>query len=290
MRSYNTIQDGTAEHLRSRLSDLSDRASRGETVATPFLTPREVRLCRQILSARLAAGTAVLVGGYPDAERMRAVLLPDYMEGMCDPDALAADPVAILRDAGLTDEADTVRDAAVLLSVRGSGYRTLSHRDFLGSVLGLGLDRDAIGDICVVGGREEPSPADPPHAYVVTGEKVAAFLLQHLEKVATDTVEVTTAVGDNARPVRTLESISDTVASPRLDCVVAALCNLSRDRAKTAIRQGLVELDYEPIADCDETVDPPAILSVRGFGKFAVQSFDGNTRKGRLRLRAGKYI
>jgi RNA-binding protein YlmH len=57
-----------------------------------------------------------------------------------------------------------------------------------------------------------------------------------------------------------------------------------------AVRSGIVELDYEAVEDCSATVDAPAVISVRGYGKFAVHSFDGTTRKGRIRLVAGKYI
>lgn len=285
-----TERDEGADALLSRLDDLCDRASRGEVAVSPFLTPREVRLCRRHLSARLSSGTAVMVGGYSHAERMRAVILPDYMESLCDATALAADPVATLLQAGFGELATVVQDAARLLSVRGSGYRALSHRDYLGSILGLGLDRDAIGDILVVNGGEETNPADPPEAYVVTSAPMTVFLLQHLEKVATDTARVAEVAETVVPPERTLQPIADTVASPRVDCVVAALCNLSRDRAQTAIRQGLVELDYEPITDCDDIVVPPATLSVRGFGKFVIHRIGDTTRKGRLRLLAGKYM
>ena len=69
-----------------------------------------------------------------------------------------------------------------------------------------------------------------------------------------------------------------------------ALCNLSREKAQMAVKSGIVELDYEAVEDCSATVDAPAVISVRGFGKFAVHAFDGTTRKGRIRLVAGKYV
>ncbi len=270
--------------LFARLEDLCDRAACGMVAVSPFLTPREGMYASRYLASRLSAGTALLHGGFPSAERRRAIILPDYAEGLFEPQALAADPVGTLVSVGLSDLSDAVRDAVTVLTVRGSGFRALSHRDYLGSVLGLGLDRDAIGDIVV-------SDADTATAYLATDARMADFLCSDLKKVATDAVKVSRYDGTlDALPGRRLSPIRDTVASERLDCVVAALCSLSRDAAQTAIRQGLVELNYEPVEDCARPVDAPAVISVRGTGKFVVEAFDGETRKGRMRLVAGKYV
>ena len=280
--SYTAVRDETIRLLLSRLDDLVKKSGRGEAAVSPYLTPREAKYARIHLSSRLGAGTAVLWGGYPEAERVRVVILPDYTEGLVDPAALTSDPAAALTDAGLDDSAETVRGAVCPVLVKGSGFRELSHRDYLGSVLGLGLERDAIGDILM---------PDAHSAILLTDTRVGDFLTTQMEKVATDTVRVSRLPeGTALTGTRRLQPITDTVASERLDCVVAALCNLSREKAQMAVKSGLVELDYEAVEDCSATVDAPAVISVRGFGKFAVHSFDGTTRKGRIRLAAGKYI
>jgi RNA-binding protein YlmH len=276
------IQDEGVRLLLSRLDDLVQKSGRGEAAVSPYLTPREAKYARIHLSSRLSAGTAVLWGGYPEAERVRAVVLPEYTEGLVDVTALVSDPVAALRDGGLDDLAETVRCAVCPVLVKGSGFRELSHRDYLGSVLGLGLERDAIGDILI---------PDTHSAILLTDSRVGDFLTTQMEKVATDTVRVSRLPeGTSLAGTRRLQPVNDTVASERLDCVVAALCNLSREKAQMAVRSGIVELDYEAVEDCSATVDAPAVISVRGYGKFAVHAFDGTTRKGRIRLVAGKYI
>ena len=268
--------------LYSRLDDLCRRGERGEAAVSPYLTPREAKYARAHLSARIRSGTAVLWGGYPEAERVRAVILPDYTEGLVDPEALATDPAAALGSAGLDDLSRALREAVCPILVRGSGFRELTHRDYLGSVLGLGLERDAIGDILI---------PDAHSAILLTDTRVGDFLTTQLEKVSADTVKVSRfPVGEPLQGTRRLQPIADTVASERLDCVVAALCNLSREKAQTAVKSGIVELDYEACEACDTTVEAPAVISVRGYGKFAVHAFDGTTRKGRVRLIAGKYI
>lgn len=282
---YDAVQDEAIGLLYARLDDLCDRAARGTVAISAFLTPREAMYASRHLSSRIAAGTACLFGGFAYAERCRAVILPDYLEGMTDADALSADPVAALEAIGFSELAGEVRDAVTMLCIRGSGYRTLTHRDYLGSVLGLGVERDAVGDVLV-----DPE-AESPTAYLVTDARMAEFLLTDLCRVATDTVKVSRLpAGATVSVERRRAPIHDTVASPRLDCVVAALCNLSREAAQNAIRGGLVELNYEPVADCDRTVEPPATLSVRGVGKFSVEDISGETRKGRIRLTAAKYL
>ena len=282
MSEYAYIRDEDVRLLLSRQDDLVRKSGRGEAAVSSYLTPREAKYARIHLSSRLSAGTAVLWGGYPEAERVRVVILPDYTEGLVDPTALASDPVAALCSTGLDDLADTLRDAVCPMLVKGSGFRELSHRDYLGSVLGLGLERDAIGDILI---------PDAHSAILLTDSRVGDFLTSQMEKVATDTVKVSRLPeGTSLAGTRRLQPLNDTVASERLDCVVAALCNLSREKAQMAVRSGIVELDYEAVEDCSATVDAPAVISVRGYGKFAVHAFDGTTRKGRVRLVAGKYI
>ena len=74
--------DENIRALYARLDDLCAQAGQGVAAVTPFLTPREAKYARQYLSGRLRAGLALLWGGYPDAERVRAFLLPDYLEGL----------------------------------------------------------------------------------------------------------------------------------------------------------------------------------------------------------------
>lgn len=277
--------DENIRALYARLDDLCAQAGQGVAAVTPFLTPREAKYARQYLSGRLRAGLALLWGGYPDAERVRAFLLPDYLEGLLP--TVGADgggslpPADLLRAAGFDDLAEDAAEQTAALSVRGSGFRTLTHRDYMGAVLGTGLERDAVGDIL---------SADGQSALLFCDRRVAEFLCANMSKVGSDTVRLHIEAPDGIRvPPRATVPVQDTVASGRLDCVVAALCGLPRERAQSAVREGLCELEYECVRDCDRTVEPPAVLSVRGYGKFRVLSFDGENRRGRIRLIAEKF-
>lgn len=263
--------------LSARLDDALEKCRRGNVAILSFLTPRERRQAERELRWLGAWESAWFFGGYAEAERTCLFLLPDYLcatlekaPSLCDPDDVRA---------LLSEELDS---AIRSVRIKGSGYRKLNHRDYLGSILGLGLERDAIGDVAVQNDHE---------AVVFCPQKLATFLITSLTKVASDTVRCISYTPDASfTDGRQYRPISDTVASGRLDCVVAALTNLSRDEAQRVIRSGFVEVEFETEDRVDRQLTPPATLSVRGYGRFILRSFDGETRKGRLRLRADQLI
>lgn len=271
--------------LYARIEDLCRRAEQGSATATPFLTPREAKYAVRQLSARISGGLAIPWGGYPSAERVRILLLPDYVEGLLPPaeDAERSSPAERLQAAGFDELADEASAATTALSIRGSGFRALSHRDYMGAILGLGLERDTLGDIL---------PSEDGHgALLFCTARVADFLTSELHQIGSDTVRVCRPDPSSLQiPPRRVQPLQDTVASERLDCVVAALCGLSRERAQACIREGLCELDYEVVRECDRLVEPPSVLSLRGHGKFRVLPFAGENRHGRLRLVAERYL
>ena len=254
--------------LYARLDDLAARSERGEVAISPFFSPREQYFAMNYLVRR--GVRTVAFGGVRGAERQRLYLLPDYLEA--DGENLSE----VLSEYGFATEISA-------LLVKGSGYKTLSHRDFLGSLLGLGLERSVLGDILVNEQRD---------AVLLCDFGIVPFLLSHLERVGNDKVHVATIDADelasHSVTPRTSE-ISDTVASARLDCVVAALCRLSREKARACVLSGLVELNFEVEERPDRTVEAPAIRAGRGVGRFRVLSLSDLTKKGRLRLRAEKY-
>lgn len=264
--------------LEARLSDAVEKSRRGEVASMPFLTPRERRAAERYLRTCGAWEQAWFWGGYHGAERACLFLLPDYLLVCLENERVPEDDdTAVL---ALLDE-DAV-SAVQAVRVKGSGYRALTHRDYLGSILGLGLERDALGDIAVQNEHE---------AVVFCPARLVSFLTENLCKIGSDTVRCAPYTPDaQFTDGRKYRPIRDTVASPRLDCVVAALTNLSRDAAQQAIRSGLVEVDFEPTERVDLVLTPPTTISVRGFGRYILRSFDGETRKGRLRLCADQMI
>ena len=254
--------------LFARLDDLCGAAMQGQLASTSFLSPCELHFSQKYLASRIGTSGFVSWGGYEDAERRRIFILPDYIAAPIE--------YSTLVEYGFDD-------SFAFVEVKGSGYKSLSHRDFLGSVLGLGLERSVIGDILVFDETK-------PRAIIICDNAVADFISEALLKVGSDNVKTSLVSADFKIPEKKLLHISDTVASERLDGVIAALLSISRERAKQVVLDGAVELDYERCERPDKVVPSSCLITVRGHGKFRINSLNDKTKKGRLRLDADKYV
>lgn len=253
------------DELYARLEDITRRAARGELGVSAFLSPRELHYAEVFL--RTAGAEFFTYGGYEEAERRKIYVLPEYLSGTSN--------VSALNGYGYGSGISAIR-------VRGSGYEQLSHRSFMGGLLGLGIKRSVIGDIVITGENE---------AVVLCEPSIAEFLLTHWKKAGKDKITLgEISLDDGFAPKRSYARVTDTVASGRLDCVVAALCSLSREKARETVVSGAVELDYECEIRPDREVCPVCLISVRGYGKFRVLSLADRTKKGRYRLVAEKFL
>lgn len=266
--------------LLARMGELCGRAEGGAIAcSTGFLNLGEQFLCRSFLHSRGKKENRdfMFFGGYPYAERTLCFCFPEYLPESYEYDP-ACDIAAALR--GDCANEDTLR----AVSISGSGYKVLSHRDYLGSLLALGIERHTLGDIAVT---------DDHHAVLIARSSICDFLINTLERVGSDKVRLKAVSMEElwALPdTRRYESISDTIASPRLDAIVAACANLARDKAKQTVSSGLVELNFRPNTAPDTEVPEGAYISVRGVGRFLYEGIDGTSKKGRLRMHAKKLI
>ena len=258
--------------FEAKITELAERAERYREGYSTFLTPKEQIVAAKILACKKFDCVSFFFGGYDGSERNRLFVIPEYMaiEGEYNAENIRL------------NYAETVSEAVVPIKVQGSGYKKLTHRDYLGSLLGLGIERNVIGDIAVL---------DELSAVIFCDGKIAEYILLELKKIGSDTVKAKRfELPEDFCVKRKFQSISDTVASARFDCVVSALCGLSREKAQGVIRIGEAELDYFSEDRPDRTVCEGSIISVRGYGKFVIVSLSEQTKKGRLRLLANKYI
>ena len=151
--------------------------------------------------------------------------------------------------------------------------RPLSHRDVLGTVMGLGITRELVGDIVV---REEG-------AYLFCAASMADLLRDSLVRVGrTDTSCVLSDPPEG--PVRTVREIRVQVSSVRTDAVCAHLFKLSRGDTQELIRQGRVAVDDRICMKPDHLLSEGEVLSVRGFGRAKVRGVESLSKKGKLNL------
>ena len=271
-----TDDEGERLLLAQACERLTRAEQRGIPAATVFLTPREQALLRQLLPQ------CRFWGGTPDAERAVAYWLPEYED---EDDYRENGPVACLRAAFFEENA-------------------VGHRDMLGALMGCGIRREAVGDLCL-----QPRQCD----LFVTAE-LAPYLLDNLTSAGRAHLTLTRIAPSQAdRPPQTLQILSltsrqvalsvlqavssqtlqelrVTVSSPRLDSVISAAFHLSRGSAADAVAAGRVNLNDLPCLKPDRAVQENDTVSVRGLGKLRVLALGGLTKKGRLALTLGKYL
>ncbi len=249
---YTERMDNELEQVKKRLAELSRRAQkRGEAAASDFLTPAE-----QAELTRLGLEPYVFDGGWEGAERRCAVFLP--WEG-CEWES-----------------------RVVCLEIAPANVRfaeELTHRDYLGALMALGIRREAMGDILVRGKT----------AWLFCLDTVAEYVSAQLGEVRRTTVRVKTADPAAVEPPEPPKETVVNVSSPRLDALVAAVYRLSRAESQRLFERELVLVNSLPARGPGAEAKKDDIISVRGHGRFQYLGGAGETRKGRLKARVRVY-
>ena len=244
--------------LLARLWDKIQSGMRKNIMAnTCFLSLRELDMARYLFGE--CEGLCAF-GGYADAERQMLVYLPEYL------------------DASVLSDADSP-----IICIRATFYEgdSPSHRDFLGALMGAGISRESVGDICVGKGSCD---------FFVTAE-IAPYLLQnfagagrtklHLEAIPLSQVYI---------PEPETKTITDTLASLRLDSVISVGFRIGRSLAAQYVTAGKAAIDGLPCEKPDKAVEAGAKISVRGLGKIKLTAVNGQTKKGRISVVIDRYV
>ena len=240
------------ELLKARISDTAEicrRTNRPKFLG--FLSKEEAVFAEKLLSKTDV--TFALNGGYDGAERVILGCFPDYVEEFVFP---------------ITEVSFVWRKTDIL-----------HHRDFLGSLMGLGLKRESVGDILIQEGK----------AVAFVCDEVSGYIVSQLEKVGRTGVKVSIGCDFELPQKDRMTEHSVTVASERLDCVVSALAGVSRTTAAELISQGIVSINSAVCQKQTKAVTKGDAVTVRGKGKFIVEDIDGRTKKKRIVLKYKKY-
>ena len=222
--------------------------------ATYFLDLRQQGIIKNI--AKEFKVNYSFSGGFDDAERKLLYFIPDYL-----------------------DEADTT-DIKIVEATH-SGHKSLSHRDYLGSVLSLGLKRESIGDIIVNGNT----------AQIITTEKMAEFLKNNYIKAGHVPLSCEIKpISEITLAEKKVKLITDTVMSLRLDSVVSSCFSISRTVAAQNISAGKVFLNDTEMLKCDKQVSENDKIILRGKGKAILKNIAGTSKKGRIWIEIERYI
>ena len=231
-------RNGDERVLLAHILDKCEQSrNRNIPSATDFLSPAEQRSAQDLLHAAAIHDGCAFCGGFERAERRMLLFLPDWQE-----------------------EAD---ESEYMTALRCT-YRkedTLTHRDFLGSLMAQGVTREKLGDILV-------------------SEGSCDLLVSRSE------IELS----DLSVPELKVKEIRDTVSTLRLDAVAASGFSMSRGKAQELISSGRVQLNYRETLKSDAPVAQGDVISARGLGKFEVAEVGGLSKKGRTALLLRRYL
>jgi RNA-binding protein YlmH len=239
-----------------------DRAAVAEKTYSPafsdFIDPYKAH---KLASAFKGDTTkAVCYGGYDESERMLVGFFPEY---------------------SIQDGEDCYKlfpISAIEIAYNAKYSRTLTHRDFLGSVLGLGITREKIGDII----PEE----DRAVMYVI--DDIAGFICVNLERVGHTSVQCRVLDDYTPKAAETTEK-KFTVPSLRLDAVLSDAFNISRAKASALIKGEKAFLNWHCEVNTSKPVSEGDVITLRGMGRVKIKEVMGTTKKDRILINTVVY-
>ncbi|MOA23587.1 S4 domain protein [compost metagenome] len=171
--------------------------------------------------------------------------------------------------------------AVLSVTAPSQAQQALDHGDYLGALLGLGIKRDRIGDIHV----------HEHFCHIVVLEEIADYLDIHLRQVHRVNVLTDVLSLDKLQAVvPKLEELSLSVASMRLDGIASDVYRISRSKIVDPIRAGRCRVNWKNEEDPSAPLKAGDVVSFKGLGRFKVIEVDGVTKKGRIRVRIGKFV
>lgn len=233
------------------------RAEHHDVKLTDFLDPRQAFIVMTLVN-RSPDVHVRFEGGHPEAERKRAFIAPDYR-------------VLDEEDMGIRLMEVTSPDEKL---------QELDHGDYMGAILGLGIKREKVGDIYV----------RPDGCHFLVAAEVADYM--RLQLTAVHRVHVQSELLPLERLMRTeikLDEMSLSVASLRLDGIVSDVYRLSRAKVLIPIKAGRCKVNWKQEEDPGKLLKEGDVISLQGFGRFKLLEVEGVTKKGRTRVKIGKY-
>lgn len=228
-----------------------------EVKTTDFLNPYEVKVTTKILR-NFQDVNYIVAGGYDSAERSIIIMFPDYLQ---------------------LDDIDIPLTA---LEITGNlKFKTLNHRDYLGSILSLGIKREKIGDILI----------HDDCCQLIVQNDLKDFLKFNLQKVSNTTIAIKEIDIEDIMAVEiNYTNISGTVASLRVDSILGLGFKVSRSEAQSLISKERVYINWGITTKKFQEISVDDVISVRGKGRIIIEDIQGTSRSGRIHVKLKKPI
>ena len=247
----NILRHASSDEERLVLAKAFAAFTLSEKIGQPrfsgFLSPKDRDLINIAFSK---SGALSFFGGYEDAERQIAGFFSETPSDF---------PISVILCAGC--------------------FSGLTHRDFLGSLMGLGITRENVGDIVIV----------KDSAYIFVLSALCEYIKDNLVKVGKVKVSCTLSDVFGISVKREFYELKRSVASLRADAVIGAVFGLSRSDAAATVSSGFASINYKIIEDPDKKINDGDIISVKGRGKAKICLSGGTSKKGRLIIDIKKY-
>ena len=246
---------------RVLLAKLWDKINAGMrkniAAATCFLSPRELELARFLFGE---PDGLYAFGGYPEAERKMLIFLPEYLE-----------------ESALTEEDSPI------VCIRATFFQedNLSHRDILGALMGAGIGRETVGDICIGKGSCDFFVTAEIAPYILSSFDSAGRTRLHLKQIPLSEAQI---------PEPEVKENRDTLASLRLDSVISSGFRIGRSLAAQYVSAGKAAIDGLPCEKPDKNVTEGMKISVRGLGKIKLHAVNGKTKKDRISVVIHRFV
>ncbi|TYQ15774.1 UNVERIFIED_CONTAM: RNA-binding protein YlmH [Acetivibrio alkalicellulosi] len=260
MKKENLLKTLSKTEDRILLSKVLDKyhlyEKTGKATYSDYLDPYEQKLVERFIK-KMGIEDYAFYGGYNGAERRAIVFCPTAM------------PV------------DWELNCFNVLKITWSTRDNFSHRDFLGSLMGLGIKREKIGDILV----------SDEFSTIIVKKEIAQFIELYLSKIGSAKVKVELADDEEIKSFEPkIKDITTTVASLRLDCIASAGFGISRSKISQLVTSQRVNLNWEEVSSASKIINEEDTISIRGKGRIVLQKIGNTTKKNRVHVLIKKFI
>lgn len=250
------IQDKEQHIVMRKIIDKAEAVLKNhDTVYTDFLDPYQRELAYSILNRIDISYYAE--GGLENAERKSIVIYPEYMTK------------------------ETIENPIKAIKITGNfKFNSVSHRDYLGAIMGLGIKREKVGDIFI---KEDC-------ATVVIQAEVLDFLIYNLKSIGKESVEIEEIELCKIEKVEEeFRDVNLTISSLRVDSLISGVCNISRSKSAILIGQNKVKVNWKPINNISYEIKEGDVLSIRKFGRIKLIEHSGKSKKDKEKVVARIY-
>lgn len=229
--------------MRKLLDKIEVVINKHQLEKTNFMDPYEIYLAKSILN-RFNEISYEVFGGYSDAERALIIIYPEYL-------------------------LEKPKGDLVCLKIKGD-FENIKHRDFLGAILNLGIDRNKIGDIVVLGDM----------AYVFAAVEISTYIIYNLEKISNIKISIELVeLSEISIPEVEFKEVRKFLTSLRLDLVLSNVLGISRRDSLNLIKKNTVKVNHKTIISPSDQLEVKDLVSVRGYGRFYLHSIEGKSKK-----------